>query len=151
MPLSAVTPVLAQGFLKLFQDPPPPSGAAAADTWATAYSEYCLAGGATVLPPKKDALAKALEAAFSPLASAGPSGLVAALALFWPGTPVPGMAPTAIAVAFTPTGDQSLVIPGIAGAPPQAQAQGLAQIIHALTIASVKVVIPPSPTPVPIV
>ena len=150
MPLSAVTPILADGFRKIFEKPPRTTADAAA-AWVEAYSRYCLAGGALVLPPRQAALAKALEVAFSPLGSAGPSGLVAALAAFWPGTAVPGMAPTALAAAFIPSGDQSLVIPGAAGAPPAVQAQGLAQIIHALTVASVKVVIPPSPAQVPIV
>ena len=150
MPLSAVTPILADGFRTIFEEPLRTTADAAA-AWAQAYARYCLAGGVLVLPPRQEALTQALEIAFSPLGSAGPSGLVAALAAFWPGTAVPGMAPTAVAVAFIPSGDQSLVIPGAAGAPPALQAQGLAQIIHALTVASVKVVIPPSPAQLPIV
>ena len=150
MPLSAAIALLAQGFQAIFQHAPQ-SATDAATEWANAYATYCLAGGAAVLPPKQQALASALEAAFDPNAGAGAAGLVAALAAFWPGTPVPGMGPTAQSLAFTPSGDLSLLVPGVNDASPAAQAQGLAQIIHALTMASVKVVIPPSPTPVPIV
>jgi hypothetical protein len=150
MPLSAVIPLLAQGFQALF-DVAPPSSADAASLWASAYCTWCLAGGAAVLPPRQQALSNALATAFEATAGAGAAGLVSALATFWPGTPVPGMAPTAQAVAFIPWGDLSLVVPGVNDAPAAAQAQGLAQLIAALTLASVKVLIPPSPLPVPIV
>jgi hypothetical protein len=150
MPLAAALPLLAEGFLGSFLSAPE-SAAQAATEWAAAYAAYCLAGGATILPLKQQALAAALEGAFDPNAGAGAAQLVAGLAAFWPGTPVPGMAPTAQAVAFTPAGDLSLMVPGVSDAQPAAQAQGLAQIIHALTMASVKVVIPSSPSLVPIV
>jgi hypothetical protein len=150
MPLAAAIPLLVEGFLSIFEEAPR-STAEAGSRWSTAYAAYCLAGGATILPPRQQALASALEVAFNPDAGAGASGLIAALAAFWPGTPVPGMAPTAQAVAFTPSGDLSLILPGVNDEAPAAQARALAQAVHALTVASVKVVIPPSPALVPIV
>lgn len=150
MPLSAVIPVLTAGFLSLFSDAPQTT-ADGALRWANAYQNYCLAGGVLVPPPKTVALANVLEVAFNPEAGAGAQGIVDGLLAFWPGNPVPGMAPTAVAVVFTPTGDLSLIPPGVSEAPPAACALALATMIHLLTIASVKVVIPPSPTLVPIV
>ena len=150
MPLGAVIPLLAEGFAAIFAAPPQ-SSADAASLWASAYCAWCLAGGAAVLPPRQALLANALTAAFDPTAGVGASGVVAALSAFWPGTPVPGMAPTAQAIAFVPSGDLSLVVPGVDDAPAAAQAQALAELIATLTIASVKVVIPPSPAPIPIV
>jgi hypothetical protein len=149
MPLATAMPVLQTQLQPLF-DAAPASSAEAGTRLARAYGTYCLAGGVAVLPPRQDALGNALAAAFDPVAGSGASGLVLALVAFWPGTPVPGMAPTAQAVVFTPTGDLSLVIPGAAELKPAAQAAGLAAILHALTLASVKVVIPPSPTLIPI-
>jgi len=150
MPLASVIPVLTAGFLKSF-DPVPESTADAAVLWARAYANYCLAGGAVIVPPRQAALAEMLAQAFVAQGGSGAAGVVAALAAFWPGTAVPGMAPTAEAVVFTPTGDLSLVVPGVDDAPATAQAEALAQVVHALTVAAVKVVIPPSTALVPIV
>ena len=149
MPLAACQPVLAAQLQPLFEQQPTSSAEAGA-RWAQAYAAYCLAGGAAVLPPKQQLLGQMLAGAFDATSGSGAAGVVQALVAFWPGTPVPGMAPSAQAVAFTPTGDLSLVIPGAAELAPVAQAQGLAAIVHALTMASVKVVIPPSPALVPI-
>lgn len=150
MPLSAAIPILTAGFAELFQNAPV-STAEAAVAWANAYANWCIAGGATVLPPRQQALASALEGAFGADGGSGAAGVLSALGVFWPGTAVPGMAPSAQAVVFTPAGELSLVLAGVADAAPAAQAQALAQTIHALTIASVKVVIPPSTALVPIV
>lgn len=149
MPLAAAMPVLSAQLQPLFEAAPTSSAEAGAQC-ASAYATYCLAGGVAVLPPKQQALAQTLASAFDATTGSGAAGVILALAAFWPGTPVPGMAPSAQVVAFTPTGDQSLVIAGAAEMKPAAQAAGLAALLHTLTMASVKVVIPPSPTPVPI-
>ncbi len=149
MPLVTAMPVLAAGLMPLFESAPA-TAADAGRRFASAYATYCLAGGVAVLPPKQEALGTGVAGAFEATAGSGAAGLVLALVAFWPGTPVPGMGPTAQAVVFTPTGDQSFVIPGAAEMAPAAQAAGLAALIHTLTMASVKVAIPPSPALVPI-
>lgn len=149
MALAGCMPVLQAEVLSLFQQQPTTSAVAGARV-AQAFATYCLSGGVVVLPPRQEALAELLASAFDATSGSGASGVVQALVAFWPGTPVPGMAPDAEAVAFTPTGDLSLVIPGAAEMAPAAQAEGLASLLHTLTMASVKVVIPPSPSPVTI-
>jgi hypothetical protein len=150
MPLAAAMPVLSAELKPLFMSAPL-SATEAGVRFAGAYATYCLAGGVAVVPPRQEALAQALSSAFDADGGHGASGLVGALAAFWPGTSVPAMAPSAQVVAFTPMGDLSLIVPGAAEMAVAAQAEGLAGILHALTMASVKVVIPPSPTVMPIV
>lgn len=140
-------PVLVEALVPLFASAPL-SSVEAGQRFSQAYATYCLAGGVAVLPPRQQALAAQLASAFDATTGSGAAGVVLALVAFWPGTPVPGMAPTAQAVAFTPTGDQSLVIPGAAELAPAAQAEGLAALVHALTMASVKILIPPATAPV---
>lgn len=145
----AALPLLAQGFLPLFSlENPASETAIAAQTWALAYSAYATAGGVSGIDPGRMAAFRAdLTEAFNPDSNgAGRSPFLGAMAKFWLGLAAP---PGGVVVLFLPSG--SIDSPQSDDATPAQQAQGLAQIIHGLTMVSVKVLVPPGPLPVPII
>lgn len=148
MPLTPQTPKLARGFDILFdQDNAPSTTPDSARVWAAAYTDYVVVGGIPAARAKQAILAAALTTAFNPeLAGGGPALFVQALLVFWLGLPVPEMVGTV--AAFIPTG--SVDSPQPDDATPLQQADGLAATIAALTLSSVKVLIPPATVPVPI-
>ena len=141
MPLTPVTPVLAQGLLPMFiVETAPSTTRAAAQQWARAYTAYAVAGGIPALP-NQAALALDLEKAFNPeLAGKGPPLFIGALSKFWMGLPVPYMA-GAVAL-FAPT-SSNVNSEQPDDATPQDQANGLAQVISGFTLSAVKVLVPP--------
>lgn len=146
--LSAM-PVLARGFLPLFDfEHPATETPAAAKVWASAYSAYAIAGGVGGISPGRIANLEAdLTIAFNPESNGGGrSPFLTAMAKFWMGLAAP---PGGIVVLFLPSG--SIDSPQSDDATAEQQAQGLAQIIHGLTMVSVKVLVPPGPLPVPII
>lgn len=148
MPLSTQTITLARGFDILFdQEKAPITTAASAQAWAKAYTDYAVAGGIVAARAKQPILAAALTAAFNPyLGGGGPALFIQALIVFWVGLPVPSQAGTVIAVV--PVG--SVSSPQPYNATQKQQADGLAQVISAFTIGSVKVQVGPPGPVVPI-
>lgn len=145
MPFSTAKPVLVQGFLPVFQaETAPASTADAAKVWAETYSNYVTAGGATVPPPKKQALETALTAAFNPALGGGGLALfLSALVTFWPG--IATTSPVGTVASFIPV----VTTPMSLGpdATVNDQANSLADWIHTMTIASVVVTTPGGPAP----
>lgn len=150
MPLAAVTPVLAAGFLPMFMPSTSPSTTrASADAWAMAYVAYVQAGGMPAASAKQAVFADALALAFDPASSgAGPALFLSAMSVFWLGMPVP--AQVGAVSLFVPV-SPNVNSPQPATATPQQQANGLAQVIAGLTLGAVKVQpFAPGP-PVPLV
>lgn len=136
MALTPQTPKLAQGLLVLFTDQAPTTTEGAAKQWAKAYTDYAVFGGVTAARARQQNLARDLTKAFNPeLGGGGPALFIKALQAFWQGLAVPEQA--AVVVAVTPSGTVNSEQPG--SATPAQQANGLAQVIAAFTLGSVKV------------
>lgn len=142
MPVAAVTPILAAGFLPMFvAETAPATTEDAAQAWARAYTNYIIAGGIPAAITKQSAFAAALANAFRPeLAGGGPPIFIQAFQVFWLGLPVP--AQTGVVSAFTPV-TTNVDSPQPATATPADQARGLALVISGFTLGAVKVTVPP--------
>lgn len=137
MPLGAHIDKLANGFAPLFDpEQAPTTTAGAARAWAKAYTDWAKVGGVAAAAAKEAPLAAALTAAFKPeLAGGGPPLFIQALVLFWTALPVPEQA--SVVSAIIPTG--SVNSPQPDDATQEQQAQGLASVVSAFTLGSVKV------------
>jgi hypothetical protein len=127
-------PVLSAGILPILQpETAPKTTADAAVAWARAWTNYAVAGGMQGALAKQGGLAAALTSAFTPN-GAGQALMVQALLLFWMALPVPAQA--GIICSYTP----SVAAPVIPPDPtPQQQADALAQMLHAMTMAALLV------------
>lgn len=119
----------------------------AAQAWAQAYVSYVIAGGIPAAVLKQGAFANALRTAFNPaLLGGGPALLLSAMNVFWIGLPVPAQAgAVSLFIPLSPNTNS----PQPPNATPQQQANGLAQVIAALTMGAVKVqpFVPGPPVP----
>lgn len=142
MPVAAVTPVLAAGFLPMFvPETAPATTELAAQAWARAYTDYIVAGGIPAAATRQGVFASALANAFRPeLAGAGPPIFIQAFQVFWLGLPVPAQA--GVVSAFTPA-TTNVTSPQADTATPADQARGLALVISGFTLGAVKVTVPP--------
>jgi len=118
--------------------------------FATAYVAYASISAPNA-PSQLNALADDAAKAFDPGAPVGAAKLMLAFVKFW--APMICIPVNQLAIApaiFTPIGDTSLIL-HVDDATPEQQAQALANALHTLTLASVKVTLgPPTGGTVPI-